>query len=45
MLDRDDMTVTALATLIGRPVSTVSKAINHARYPRVRAKILEVLNA
>jgi hypothetical protein len=36
---------TALALLVGHPRSTVSKAVNHGRYPRVLAKIEEVLSA
>lgn len=43
MLDRDEMTNRELAKLVGHPESTVSRAINHNRYPLVRAKILEVL--
>ena len=42
LLDRD-MTSRQLATHVGHDLSVVSKAINHGRFPRVRAKILEVL--
>lgn len=37
------MTVTALAAKIGRHRSEVSIAIHGKRYPRVRARIAEVL--
>jgi len=43
LLDRE-MTTRELAKLIGHPISTVSKAINHGVFPRVRTKILEALN-
>lgn len=43
MLDRNEMTVRALAQQIGYPETTVSKAINHGKFPLVRAKIREVL--
>lgn len=43
MLGRQEMTVRALAKKIGRPESTVSKAINHGRFPLVRAQIMEAL--
>ena len=38
-----DLSVKALAAKVGHPRETVSKAINHGRCPRVRAKIVEVL--
>ena len=38
------MSVTKLAEKVGHPISTVSRAINHGRYPRVRAKIERLLN-
>jgi len=38
-----DLSVKALAAKVGHPRETVSKAINHGRFPRVRAKIVEVL--
>lgn len=36
---------TALAKLVGHPRSTVSKAVNHGRFPRVLKKIEEALCA
>jgi len=39
------MKVKDLAVMIGHDIATVSKAINHGRYPRVLGKIREVLNA
>lgn len=43
LMDRK-WSVTSLATRIGRPRQTVSRAINGcARYPRVQRKVLEVL--
>lgn len=38
-----DLSLNALAKRVGHPRATVSKAINHGRFPFVRAKILEVL--
>lgn len=38
-----DIRITDLAKRIGHDISVVSKAINHGRFPRVRAKIEEVL--
>lgn len=32
-----------LAKIVGHPVTTVSQAVNHERFPRVRAKIMEAL--
>ncbi len=37
------MSVRGLAKQIGHHESVVSKSINHGRFPRVRAKIEEVL--
>lgn len=34
-----DMRITELARRVGHDISVVSKAINHGRFPRVRAKI------
>ena len=42
LLDRE-MTRSDLAKLLGHDLSVISKAINHGRFPRVRAKILEAL--
>jgi len=42
MIDR--FTVRSIAAKIGHDESVVSKAINHGRFPRVREKILEVIN-
>lgn len=42
LIDRE-MTRTQLAQKVGHDLAVVSKAINHGHYPRVRAKILEVL--
>lgn len=36
-------TFTALAKCIGHPRSTVSKAVNHGRYPNVVRKVEELL--
>ena len=38
------LTMTELAKLVRHPLSTVSQAVNTARFPRVRAKILEALD-
>ena len=37
--------VSALAKRLGHPRQTVSKAINHGRYPRVVAKVKAYLHA
>jgi DNA-binding Xre family transcriptional regulator len=42
LIDRD-MTARSLAAQVGHDLAVVSKAINHGKFPRVRAKILEVL--
>jgi hypothetical protein len=39
------LTVTGIAKTVGHDTAVVSKAINHGCYPRVIAKIQEVLNA
>lgn len=39
-----EMGVGELATKVKHDISVVSKAINHGRFPRVRAKILEALD-
>lgn len=44
MIERG-LNFTALAEQVGHPRSTVSKAVNHGRYPRVLKKIEEVLCA
>lgn len=44
MLDLGELTVREIARRVGHPEATVSKAINHGKYPRVRAKILETLD-
>lgn len=40
---RMGLSLTRLAGAIGHDPSVVSKAINHGRFPRVRAKIKEAL--
>ena len=40
-----EMSVTRLAGTVGHDIAVVSKAINHGHYPRVMAKIQEVLRA
>ena len=42
MIERG-VSFTALAKIVGHPRSTVSKAVNHGRYPRVLVKIEEAL--
>lgn len=42
LLDRE-MTASELARRVGHDLSVVSKAINHGKFPRVRAKIQQVL--
>lgn len=44
MIERH-LSFTELAKLVGHPRSTVSKAVNHSRYPRVLRKVEEVLCA
>jgi len=39
------MSVTDLASRVGHDIAVVSKSINHGRYPRVVAKIKELLSA
>jgi IS30 family transposase len=42
---RVGVSLTQLAREIGHHPSVVSKAINHGRFPRVRAKVKEALRA
>lgn len=37
------LTFTALAEIVGHPRPTVSKAVNHGRFPRVLKKVQEAL--
>jgi len=39
------LSFTALAIKVGHPRSTVSKAVNHGRYPRVLRKVEDLLYA
>lgn len=40
-----DVRVSQLAVSLGHDKAVISKAINHGKYPRVIAKIKEVLSA
>lgn len=41
---KQGLSFTELAKQIGHPRPTVSKAVNHGRFPRVHAKIVAYLN-
>jgi len=43
--EQSGKSVTAIAREIGHDIAVVSKAINHGRYPRVLAKVREVIRA
>lgn len=46
LLDHPEInTVRELARRVEHDEAVVSKAINHGKFPRVRAKIMEALNA
>lgn len=43
-MTKKDITFRQLATQVGHPRSTVSKAVNHGRFPRVLKKIKDALD-